>query len=150
MGGGPWCKQEGPFRLPGLESMLPRNTGSWGLCSSTALCCGTDGDCGAEGRLAVKVLSVDFCLSSLSISNRAVSLCFSSSFSLRFASFSSCSCFSMEAITASTISSGSSPNTDSVSPRSVPGVGGSCIEPSGDLGVVGPDGERPDGGLLAK
>ncbi|KAL2161019.1 hypothetical protein VTH06DRAFT_8732 [Thermothelomyces fergusii] len=86
----------------------------------------------------------------LSMSNRAVSLCVSSSLSLRLASFFSWSCFSTEATAPSTVSSASSPTAEPVSPRSVVGVGGSWNEPSGDLGVAGPDGERPNGGLLAK
>jgi hypothetical protein len=92
------------------------------------------------------LLSVDLCLSNLSISSLAVSLCFSSSFSLSLASFISSSRFLTEAMMLSTISSASSPNTDDVSAFAVVGVGGSCIESTrGDLGVGGPDGT-----LLAK
>jgi hypothetical protein len=131
------------LRLPGLESesLLITGPGPWRAEISAKLGCGSGSSWGAEGRLPDRVLSVDFCLSSLSMSNRAVSLCLSNSFSLLFASLSSCSRFLTEAMTASTMSSASSPNTDPVSAASVVGVGGRCIEStSGDLGVGGPEG----------
>lgn len=144
MGGGPWCHEgacAGPLRLPGLMSVSPLNTGPRNTSSSKGFCCGSNGECGAEGPLAVRVLSVDFCLSNLSMSSRAVSLSFSNSFSLLLAFFSSSSRFLTEAMTASTMSSASSPNTDPVSALSVVGVGGRCMESTiGDLGVDGPEG----------
>lgn len=121
--------------------MSPLNTGPRNASSSKGFGCGSSGECGAEGPLAVRVLSVDFCLSNLSMSSRAVSLSLSNSFCLLFAFFSSSSRCLTEAMTASTMSSTSSPNTDPASPLSVVGVGGRCIESTiGDFGVVGPEG----------
>ena len=131
-----------PLRLLGLDSGSARNGGLGRLGS------GSSGwNCGAEGRLPETVLSVDLCLSNLSMSNRAVSLCLSSSSSRSFASFTSSSRFLTEAITACTMSSASSPKIEPVSTLSVVGVGGSCMEPAnGDARGVG----GPDGTFLAK
>jgi hypothetical protein len=148
VGGGPWCRGGGriglfepfePLRLLGLESTLPLNTGPDRLGPFKGRCCASGSGSGAEGDLTDNLLSVDFCLSSLSSSNRAVSFCLSSSFSFSLTSLASASFFLTEVMIVFTISSASSPNTDPASPLSVVGVGGSCIA-NGDLGVGGPDG----------
>lgn len=127
-----------PPRLPGLSSGAPWNMGPRGCRSLSFACQDCCGIWTAGGLSAVVRDRNSRC--SFSCRSATFRLAAASAFSL--ASFSS-----TDAMMVSTMSSASSPNTESVSPSPF-GVGGSCMSrPSGDFGVSGTTGRFLSAGL---